>query len=235
MRKYGYWVSIILVVVTLSSCALLPKPDQSNPILTVAVLPFSNFSNNVDAPENLRKQYIEKFESKFYKVISVKKIDRILLDDFGITLGDQIDDVDFDEIKEKIGADGYVFGHITHYVRTVSGVLNSNRVRTEMKMIQASNNNLVWQSQIGVKSESKSDDLLGNIASLASAISDVKEDSGEWITIERQPDGDGSILGNLGSGLIESIIGTATDTLLTEESHALIELSTSKLRHGPGD
>lgn len=230
---------VLTLILFLSACAGLPKPqpDLSNPIRTVAILPFENGSNNIDAPNKLRELFKSKFGLKFYKVLAIEEVDQILLDDFGITLGEHFEDVDFEEIKAKIGADAYVFGNITHFDQTIAGIINIKRVRAEMKMMQASNNEIVWNvSKMGIKSEAGSGDGLGALASLASDISDAAEEGDiNWIKIKKKnSDNEGGLLGNLIVGLVDAAIDSATDNVLSEESIAFVNRSTSNLRHGPG-
>jgi hypothetical protein len=230
--KRLFFVSVVLLV---SACISIPKPqpDLTNPIRTVVILPFSNMSNNVDAPNSIRKVMSTQLKAKFYKVESLDEVDRILADKLGITLGEQLAEVDFKDIKAAIPADGYIFGHITHYDQTTMGILNTNRVRTEMKLVQASSDNEFWSSAIGIKSESKAGGLAGSFASLASSVSDANDDT-QWITIERKTGGDGSFMGNLISGLVEKAVASATNTTLTEETLAMVRHSTQTLRNGPG-
>jgi hypothetical protein len=223
------------MLVLISACVSIPKPqpDLTNPIRTVVILPFSNMSNNVDAPNHVRKTMSTQLKAKFYKVESLEHVDQVLTDRLGITLGEQLAEVEIQKIKEVLPADGYIFGHITHYDQTTMGILNTNRVRTEMKLVQAANDSTFWSSAIGIKSESKSGGLAGSFASLASSVSDANDDT-QWITIERKTGGDGSIMGNLISGLVEKAIASATETTLTEETLAMVRHSTQTLRNGPG-
>jgi hypothetical protein len=236
IKKLKIWGLVILVSGFISGCISIPvpQPDLTNPIHTVVILPFANESNSVDAPNQIRDLLEKKLTAKFYKVTPRAEVDQLMVDRLGITLGEQLSEVEFSEIKKNIAADAYIYGNITHYDQTMSGVLNTNRVRTEMKMVQARDDSVFWNSNIGIKSESRSDDLFGNLASMASAISDSQDDEITWITIERKTGGDGSVLGNLISGLVEKAISNMTDTVLTEESVSMINYATQTLRNGPG-
>ncbi len=227
---------LIMAVGLLASCAMIPKPqpDLTNPIRTVAILPFSNMSNNIDAPATVREALHKKLSTKFYRVMSLDEVDQTLVDELGITLGEQLVEVDFKEIKQRIPADGYIFGHITHFDQSLTGVLNTNRVRVEMKLVQADNDLVFWSSALGIKSEAKANSLMGNVASLTSAAQDAGADSGQWITIERKTGGDGSTLGNLLSGIVEKAVANITNTTLSQETLALVNHSTRTLRNGPG-
>ena len=231
------WVFLLLILGFVSGCVNIPvpKPDLTNPIRTVAILPFANESNNIDAPKQIRDLLRKKLQAKFYKVLPLEDVDQVLLDELGITLGEQLSEVELADLKAKVTADAFIYGNITHYDQTMAGVINTNRVRAEMNMLQISNDMDFWKSGIGIKSESRSGGVFGSLASLASAVSDNSgDDPIQWITIESKKGGDGSIMGNLLSGLVDKAVSGAMGVTLTEESLALINRSTSTLRNGPG-
>ena len=239
-KKWGQpflWLFLLMLIGFVSGCVSIPvpQPDLTNPIRTVAILPFANMSNNIEAPNQIRDLLGKKLTAKFYKVIPIEEVDQVLLDELGITLGEQLSEVQFNELKAKLAADAYIYGNITHYDQSMSGVINTNRVSAELQMKQTTDESVFWQSVIGIKSESKSGGLFGGLASLASAVSDNSEESPiQWITIESRTGGDGSILGNLISGLVDKAVSSAIGVTLTEESVAFVNHSVKTLRNGPG-
>lgn len=236
VTKITQWTFMLVLLGLLSACISIPKPqpDVTNPIRTVAILPFANESNNVEAPAQIRDLLSKKLSAKFYRVLPIEEVDQQLADKMGVTLGEHLTDVEFNDLKSTLKADAYVYGNITHYDQSTAGVLNTNRVRAEMNMIQGRDEGIFWSSNLGIKSESKSGDLFGSLASLASTIADNKDEDIIWITIERKTGGDGTIFGNLVSGLVEKALSSMTDTVLTQESVALVNYSTQTLRNGPG-
>ena len=239
-KKWGQpfqWLFLLMLIGFVSGCVSIPvpQPDLTNPIRTVAILPFANMSNNIEAPNQIRVLLGKKLTAKFYKVIPIEEVDQVLLDELGITLGEQLSEVQFNELKAKLAADAYVYGNITHYDQSMSGVINTNRVSAELQMKQTTDESVFWLSVIGIKSESRSGGLFGGLASLASAVSDSNEESPiQWITIKSKTGGDGSIFGNLVSGLVDKAISGAMGVTLTEESVAFVNHSVKTLRNGPG-
>lgn len=239
-KKWGQpfqWLFLLMLIGFVSGCVSIPvpQPDLTNPIRTVAILPFANMSNNIDAPNQIRDLLSKKLTAKFYKVIPMEEVDQVLLDELGITLGEQLSEVQFNELKAKLSADAYIYGNITHYDQSMSGVINTNRVSAELQMKQTTDESVFWHSVIGIKSESRSGGALGGLASLASAVSDSNEESPiQWITIESRKGGDGSIFGNLLSGLVDKAVSSAMGVTLTEESVAFVNHSVKTLRNGPG-
>ncbi len=234
--KYLPKAIVLVCLFMLSACVTVPKPmpDPTNPIHSVVILPFTNFSNNIGAPGHLRELLATKMKVKFYDVMDLAKVDTILEDQFGITLGEHVEDVDFKDIHAILGADAYVFGDVTHYDQVITGVLNTNRVKADVKMIQTSSNTVFWSNNIGIKSESKGGGLIGDVASLSSTVSDINEEEIKWITIESESGGDGSIFGNLVAGVVDQVVSNMTETVLTEESVAWVDHTAHNLRQGPG-
>ena len=230
------WILVVFALGLISSCAssFRSQPDESNPIVTVAILPFSNLSNNAGAPEHLRGLLSNKLTAKFYKVIPLQQIDERLVDELGITLGEQLSELEFEQIHSIINADAYVYGDILHYDQITSGILNINRVSARLKMIQSRNEMVFWHSNIGIKSEVRSGGFSGSLASLVSLGNDIKDSEIHWITLRREAGGDGSIVSNLISGLLVKTLSSAFGLTLKFESAALISRSTMTLRNGPG-
>lgn len=229
------WGNVFLFLIfmgLLAGCFPKPQPDLSNPVRTVAILPFSNMSNNVDAPARVRATLAKTLTSKFYRVIPIEEIDQTLVDELGITLGEQLVDVEFNEIASKIKCDAFVFGDITHYDSTIAGVLNTNKVSAKMRMVQVGTQTELWSSHIGAKSETSAGGL-GSLLSLGSAIADGTDEEIQWITVESEQQ-QGGLLGGLVSGLVKKTVNSAFGVDLNKETVAMINHSVTTLRNGPG-
>jgi hypothetical protein len=233
MRKIcGKFAVVLILVGLISGCLVMPEPDASNPVHTVAILPFSNMSNNVDAPAKIREALAQALKNKFYKVIPLEQVDLALLDGLGITLGEQLQDVDFKDIASKIQADAFVFGDITHYESTISGVLNTNRVSAKLRMVQVGTQTELWNVHYGAKSETSSGGL-GSLMSMGHAIADSNDDEIKWITVSSEQE-QGGLLGGLISGLAKKAVSSAFGVELNRETVAMINQSVVTLRNGPG-
>lgn len=235
-KAVSSWLVLLCVMSMLSGCISIPaaQPDKTNPIATVAILPFVNQSNNVDAPKQIRELLRKKLISKFYQVLPLEDVDQTLSDRLGVTLGEQLSEIDFDDIKASIAADAYVYGDIMHYDQSLYGIINTNRVSTKFTMLESSDGSVFWSNNIGIKSESRSGSQFADLASVGSVIKDARDTDIKWITISRRSAGDGSVMGNLISGLVETTLSSAFGILLKPESLALVNISTMTLRNGPG-
>ena len=75
-------IFLVLAAASLSACTTLPtvKHDASNSIKTLAVLPMTNNTNDVDAPMFVRSLLTSSLEGFFYTVKAQEETDLILKD-----------------------------------------------------------------------------------------------------------------------------------------------------------
>lgn len=232
IKFWGKLAVAFIIIGLMAGCIAQPQPDASNPIHTVAILPFSNMSNNVDAPAKVRAVLEQSLTAKFYKVIPSEEVDLALLDGLGITLGEQLQDVDFKEIASKINADAFVFGDITHYESTIAGVLNTNRVSAKLRMVQVGTQTELWNVHYGAKSETSSGGI-GSLMSLGNAIADSSDEEIKWVTVQSEQES-GGLFAGLIKGLAQKAVNSAFGVDLNRETFAMINQSVVTLRNGPG-
>ncbi len=231
-KIFGNITLFLMLIGLLAGCIPAPQPDLSNPVRTVAILPFTNMSNNVDAPAKVREVLEQRLTAKFYRVIPLQEVDQALEDGLGITLGEQLQDVDFKDIAAQIKADAFVFGDITHFDTTISGVLNTNRVSAKLRMIQVGTQTELWYTHFGAKSEFSTGEL-GSLMSLGHAIADSGDEQIQWITVQSEQK-KGTLLDGLVGGLVRKAVGNAFGVELNTETLAMINRSVASLRNGPG-
>lgn len=138
----------------LASCtAHLPRyaPDFSNPVYTVAVLPFYNATNDVGGAMALREDFQKRLQNRHYKFMPLKEVDEILLNRMGITLGDQLELADAAELGKVLGVDGLVYGFVLNFDDITTGVYNVKKVRAGFKLVDARTGQTVWTGGKGVK------------------------------------------------------------------------------------
>jgi hypothetical protein len=239
MKQHTRWaflrISFLLISLGIvAGCIPKPQPDLTNPVRTVAILPFANMSNNVDAPQVVRENLSQQMTAKFYRVLPLEQIDQTLADDLGITLGEQLEDVEMREIASKINADAFIFGHITHFESTLAGVVNTNRVAAKMRMVQVGTQTELWGSHIGAKSTTASGGI-GGLMALGSDLADASDEEIQWITVQSdQNNNGGGLLGGLIAGLAEKAINSAFGVDMQKETQAMVSHSLATMRNGPG-
>lgn len=147
-------VLLFALIVFLPSCAAhLPRyrPDPSNPIHSVAVLPFYNITNDVGGAMALRNELQRRIEHRHYKAMPLKDVDQVLLDRMGITLGSQLEMTDAMELGRTLGVDAVVYGWVLDFDDITTGVYNVKKVRAAFKLVDAKTGQTVWAGGQGVK------------------------------------------------------------------------------------
>jgi len=236
VKSYLKVMLIVALVSSLSACAALrPKPDPTNPVRSVAILPMTNNTNDVEGPDFVRKTLAEHLErNKFYRVKPLEEVDQLLRDRMGATLGGQLDSAKVEDLKELLGVEGLIYGTLLDYGQITTGLINERKVSAKFRMINTIDSTLFWENGIGVKSQETTGGALGGIASLASNIKDVKNDDGvKWVVLENEQSND-TLFGGLVKGLAEKAITNTFKIHLKRETNEMVRRVTFNLRQGPG-
>lgn len=172
------WVRPVLALVSCllaSACVTLPpiEPNAASPIRSVAILPFINNTNDVDGPAVMREIFTAEMGRYYYVIKPLAETDQILKDQMGITLGSQLDMAKPQQLGEKLGVDGVIYGSLEDFSHKITGVYNVKRVRVRVKMVNCKTGETVWSNGIGVKQAlaGGGGGLLGNVPVLGTALS----------------------------------------------------------------
>jgi hypothetical protein len=240
-------IALIFSALSLTACTTLPtiKPDASNPIRTVALLPLVNNSTDVDGPIIVRSLLAVSIGNFFYAVKPLEETDQILKEQMGVTLGSQLDMATTKMLCENLGTDGIMYGSLEDFSQKITGIYNSKRVRLRLRMDSCKTGKIVWKNGIGVKSEKSTGKGLmqkvpgvgtavtavGAAASVISSMSDKNDADlpklfGEDIKApwEDISDDSSSAEVNLFLGLGGKIMQKALDSPLLTESETAIEI-----------
>lgn len=152
-------------------------PNPANPIRTVAVLPFVNNSNDVEAPAYVREQFTKELAGHQYRIKPLVETDQVLKDQMGVTLGAQLDMATPQALGDTLGVDGIFVGSLEEFSYKITGIYNVKRVRIRIKLVECKTSRAVWKNGIGVKSV-LSTGKAGAAVSAAGTVMDIKE-SGE--------------------------------------------------------
>jgi hypothetical protein len=173
------WV-VWLACLSGTACLPLPMvpPNPANPIRTVAVLPFVNNSNDVEAPAYVREQFTKELMRHQYVIKPLAEVDQVLKDQMGVTLGSQLDLTTPQEIGKVLGVDGVFYASLDEFNHKITGVYNVKRVRVRSKLVNCRTGATVWKNGIGVKSV-LSAGTAGAAASVAGTLQDTKETGAE--------------------------------------------------------
>jgi hypothetical protein len=247
MNKSVSAIAVMLTATILSACTTLQvtKPNPSNPIKTIALLPLVNNTNDVDGPFVVRTLLAARLGGYFYSVKPQEETDLILKDQMGVTLGSQLDMATTEQLCEKLNTDAVIFGSLEDFSHKITGVYNNKRVRLRVKLDSCKTGTTLWKNGIGVKREVRAgDSLLKNVPIVGSAITAVgavsavlsglsdkgnaemtkfrnEEIRAPWEDISE--DSSSAEL-NLLFGIGEKIVNKATNSPLLSETEVAIEI-----------
>lgn len=171
---------VLAGLLSLTACVPMPMipPNPSNPIRTVAVLPFANNTNDVEAPAYVRAQFVRELARHQYVIRPLNEVDQVLKDQMGITLGAQLDMTTAQKLGEAMGVDGVFYASLDEFNHKITGVYNVKRVRIRTKLVNCKTGATVWKNGIGVKSV-LSAGTAGAVASGVGTLQDMKETGAE--------------------------------------------------------
>jgi len=132
----------------LSGCAVKPeflsKPYNAPP--TIAVLPFANDSNNVDAPVFMQKLAADGLESGGYSVVPVAEVNDKLRE-AGITVGGQLASRTPQELARITGASAVLYGTVKAFRYTTLGFYQKRQVALSARLV-GEDGNEQWRQSV---------------------------------------------------------------------------------------
>jgi len=144
----------VLCLVTLAGCLSSGReasdslPADVAPSYTLAILPFTNETNSVSGALYLRQVIQEKIVRKGYSPRPLSEVDQILSDQFGISLGGQIDDSAIPEIGLALGVDAVMTGVVHRFGIAVSDLddLDPNgEVEGTLRLFDTATGKQIWE------------------------------------------------------------------------------------------
>lgn len=144
MHKIWTGVSIaILSSVIISGCKVeIPKPPL---VETLAVLPFDNESNDLDAPDILQKLVHAALQGSPYKPLSLETING-KLSSVGIVDGGQLAIVDPVKLGKDLGVQALIFGYVESFDYTNIGFYLQRKVKLSLKMVDVQTGATLWEN-----------------------------------------------------------------------------------------
>lgn len=246
--KFKHAAVFIALIVILSSCTAQLKsyrPDPSNPIYTVAVLPFYNITNDVGGAMALRNELQRRIEHRNYKALPLKEVDELLLNRMGITLGHQLEMTDAIELGRTLNVDGVIYGWVLDFDDVTTGVYNVKKVRAGFKLVDAKTGLTVWAGGRGVKTVLSGGGNRGAGATIAKELLDRDEFTPDTVKgldeVEGLKDWHYIIVGGAKKmedaamlALGEQLITKAFGVHMWMESNTMFDLALKGFPSGPG-
>ena len=131
----------LVIVLTLWLSATVSAEELPG---TVAVMPFTNETQEADIALQVRKSFYNHFSSKPYRDVELGVVDEktVLLEK---SRGKPIDQIDPKEVCASIGCDGLVFGKVTDFKKVYAAVYSQLSVEAEVWMIDAKTNREIFR------------------------------------------------------------------------------------------
>lgn len=142
---------LCLSAVIFAGCAAGPRymaSDFQAP-LRVAVLPFTNITNDVTAPETLRKSLIQMLPSRGYHPMDAVTVDEVLLKKFGITEGGQLGVATPAQLGAALNVDALFYGEVLSFIDLPLGYVRKRTVKANLKLMDVKTEKLMWEDQRG--------------------------------------------------------------------------------------
>lgn len=131
----------------------------------------------------VREEFNKRIQNINYLIKPLSEVDRVLMDQMGITLGSQLEMTNPKQLGEILGVDGVVYGYLLNFDDITTGVYNAKRVRAGFKLVDTKTGVVMWADGHGVKSLLAGSDVGTGITLLKEA-QDSKEGLDYYKAIE---------------------------------------------------
>lgn len=140
-----------LAALALSACAVGPKylAQDFIPPARAAVLPFTNETNDVEAPDLVRKAFEELVSRRGYAIADPATVNAVLRDQFDITQGGQLNSAEIQKLGQALSVDALFYGNVISFVDLPLGLGRKRTVKAEFRLVDAKTEQLLWEDSRG--------------------------------------------------------------------------------------
>jgi hypothetical protein len=146
---------LVLVLAAMTACASSRKGDRVPPGFAqwlgrfpeppvVAILPFTNRTNQPDLPQLVRAAFYGHFSPLPFKDREIGEIDRALVLNES-TLGQSPLSLSPKELASLLGCQALIFGEVTKYNRVYAGLYSQLGVAAKIKIVDAEGDEVIWK------------------------------------------------------------------------------------------
>lgn len=156
---------LVALAALLSACAANPTAETRWGGRTIAVLPFSNESNDVEAPERVRSALEKELASRGYRLLPRAELDPAMKK-LGVFDGAHLKTIPQAALAEELPAGAYCRGTLVDYVFKSVVALSQRRVELRLECSDKEGAKLFEGSGVGVLSKAGLDaaaDLAMNV------------------------------------------------------------------------
>lgn len=148
MKKYGLCLVMAGMLAVLSGCALKPKylAGDYAPPQTLALLPMSNQTNDMDGPEVVRQFMFNLLPRRGYHSIPLETIDAVLREN-GITDGGQLRSITHEKLGKILGVEAVMYGELIEFGDLNIGFYQKKTVQANFKMVDTATGQPLWEDE----------------------------------------------------------------------------------------
>lgn len=121
-----------------------PAPPKPPLVESVAVLPFDNESNELNAPDIMQDYVYRALLNSPYRPLDIKQINDKLAA-VGIVDGGQLAAVDPVKLGKDLGVQALIYGIVNDFGYTNIGYYTSRKVAIDLKMVSVDNGDTIWE------------------------------------------------------------------------------------------
>lgn len=156
MEPYRLGIALlVLLLASLSACTSFHKDERPSARFTrwvgryaeppvVAVLPFTNRTDQPDLPALVRAAFYGHFSPLPFRDKEIGEVDQVLALNRQ-TFGSSPLDLSPKELGALLGCQALIFGEVTKYSRVYAGVYSQLGVKAAIKIVDAEGDEVVWK------------------------------------------------------------------------------------------
>lgn len=137
-----YFVSA-LVVVFLIGCKI--EPSKPPLVQTIAILPFDNESNDVNAADIMQRLTYLALKPSVYQVMDIEVVNKKLAD-VGIVDGGQLPALDPTKMGKDFGVQALLYGSVASFDYTNIGYFLQRKVTLDLKLVDVATGQTLWEN-----------------------------------------------------------------------------------------
>ena len=112
----------------------------------IAVLPFNNESNLVDAPDLLRHMAQARLQAQGYKVMDLGQVD-LFLRQAGVTQGGQLAALTPKKTADALKAGLLLYGEVKIFNEIPLGIYHKREVETVLRLVEGATGGVIWENR----------------------------------------------------------------------------------------
>jgi len=148
-RRFKTWIPAFagmtapLIFLLLPSCKV--EPPKPPLVLTVAVLPFDNESNDLNAPDILQELVFEALSRSAYRPVPIEETNQ-KLQDVGIMEGGQLPALDPGKMGKDFGVQALLYGYVESFDYVNIGFYQHKKVTLHLKLVEVGTGQTLWEN-----------------------------------------------------------------------------------------